>query len=204
MLSVLSSAQRREPSHSQDVVCSFLLPTVAFGLHGSAHLLDSQASMKVTLSPYIRYTAHQSSMYLDVRDNPSFVEFRALEGKSVNAWDLSRFACEPPLQTLVLYNKYYPWTIEVNASNPSGITLHDLFGAIFVHMARPISQEDYWNNEVDERMRERIAHAWAARCADDEVERSRGIKRVDFLMDRIILEGFVRGKDGMWEMKIKK
>jgi len=165
---------------------------------------NSLANSRNTLVTYIRYTAHQSNMYLDLRVNPVSVQFRALEGKRVNEWDLTRFACEPPVENVVLYNKYYPWTITVDASNPSGVTLHDLFGSIWSHMTRPISQEDYWNNEVDEKVRERIAFAWAERCGGDENERSYGVRRVDFLMERVVLEGFEKGKDGMWEMKIKK
>lgn len=68
----------------------------------------------------------------------------------------------------------------------------------------PIRQEDYWNNEMDEEVRERIGRAWAARCGDREEDRAAGVRRVDFLMDRVVLDGFSKGKEGMWEMKLRK
>jgi len=141
-------------------------------------------------------------MHLDLRLNPSTLRFRALE-RDVNPWDLTRFACEPPVPVMRLYSSHYPWYIDAESSNPAGVTLHELFSAIWVSMMTPISQGDYWNNEMDERARERIAEAWAERCEDDE-ERKKGVRRVDFLMGRVILEGLVRGKEGMWEMRMKK
>jgi len=141
-------------------------------------------------------------MHYDLRYNPSTLRFRDLD-RSVNTWDLTRFACEPPEPHMRLYNSHYPWYIDAESTNPTGVTLHELFSAIYLSMMTPISQADYWNNEMDGEVRERIARAWSERCENDE-ERQKGVKRVDFLMGRLFLEGTVRGKEGMWEMKIKK
>ncbi|KZT04544.1 uncharacterized protein LAESUDRAFT_728034 [Laetiporus sulphureus 93-53] len=154
------------------------------------------------LHPYLRHLSSTPPMHLDLRLSPSTLRFRTLD-RRVNEWDLTRFACEPPVPIVRLYNPHYPWYIDVNSSNPAGVTLHELFGAIYQSMMTPITHADYWNSEMDEALRERIAYAWVERCADDE-ERKKGVLRVDFLMDRVIMEGLVKGKDGMWEMKIKK
>lgn len=157
---------------------------------------------KVTLHPYLRHTS-DAQMYLDLRKNPSTVLFRAL-GREVNPWDLTRFACEPPLPHMRLYSPYYPWYIEVESTNPSGVTLHELFAAIWASMMTSISNADYYNNEMDDEVRDQIAKAWAARCGENDEQRKSGVRRVDFLTEKVILSGFAKGKDGMWEMRLSK
>ncbi|KAH9932997.1 uncharacterized protein B0H18DRAFT_870857 [Fomitopsis serialis] len=163
-------------------------------------ILDSPRASK--LNPYIRYSAVSPAMHLDLRKNPSTLRFRALD-REVNPWDLTRFACEPPVAVMRVYNSHYPWHIDVESSNPAGVTLHDLFSAIWLSMMTPIAHADWWNNEMDEITRERIARSWAERCVDDG-ERQKGVRRVDFLMDRCILLGLEKGRDSMWEMKVKR
>ena len=142
-------------------------------------------------------------MFVDLRDNPSKVRFRDL-GRPTNPWDLTRFACEPPLSVMTFYASSFPWYIEARASNPSGVTLHDMFMAIWVCMRTPITNEDYYNNEMDEESREKIADAWSLRCGDIKEERAMGVRRVDFLMEKVGLEGVTKGKDGMFELKVKR
>lgn len=142
-------------------------------------------------------------MFLDLRENPTGVWFRDL-GRHSNPWDLTRFACEPPLQVMTFYASQFPWYVEARSSNPSGVTLYDMFWAIWACMMTPITNEDYYNNEMDEKTREKIADAWAVRCGESKEERSAGVKRVDFLMEKIALEGVVKGRDGMFELKVKK
>lgn len=191
------SIRRRRTYSQRRVEKSTLLTTV---------ILASNAFIphKVDLHPYIRYNGSQPHMYLDLRCNPVDLTFRALD-RRINAWDLTRFACEPPLRRIELWNPYYPWLIEVESQNPTGVTLHELFGAIWGSMMIPITNEDYYNNEMNETIRSRIAMAFNQRIGPNEVERNHGVRRVDFLMERVVLEGFVKGKDSsQWEMKIKK
>ncbi|KAI0779191.1 hypothetical protein BC629DRAFT_1289935 [Irpex lacteus] len=169
----------------------------------ASHRRRSITIPKVTLHPYLRYSSSQPSMFLDLRDNPHKVRFRDL-GRPTNAWDLTRFACEPPLQVMTFYASSFPWYIEARASNPSGVTLYDMFMAIWGCMSTPITNEDYYNNEMDEESREKIADAWSLRCGESKQERSMGVKRVDFLMEKVGLEGVVKGRDGMFELKVKR
>lgn len=156
----------------------------------------------MALHPYLRHTS-DPPMFLDLRTNPETVQFRDL-GRTINQWDLLRFVCEPPLPHMRLYSPFYPWYIEVETSNPSGITLHDLFLAIWHSVQHPIASADYYNTEMDHQVRDKVAHAWAGRCGDDEEQRGMGVRRVDFLMERVVLRGLTKGKDGMWEMKLEK
>lgn len=142
-------------------------------------------------------------MFLDLRDNPAKVRFRELS-RATNPWDLTRFACEPPMMIMTFYCAHFPWYIEARSNNPSGVTLQNMFNAIWACMMTPITNEDYYNNEMDESAREKIAEAWVIRCGDNKEERAMGVKRVDFLMDKVALEGVYKGRDGTWELKMKR
>lgn len=104
---------------------------------------------KVTLHLYRRYSSSQPSMFLDLRDNPHKVRFRDF-GRPTNAWDLTRFPCEPPLQVMTFYASSFPWYIEARVSNPGGVTLYDMFMAIWGCMSMLITNEDHYYNEMDE------------------------------------------------------
>lgn len=154
------------------------------------------------LHPYLRYNPSTPPMWLDVRLSPLTVQFREVR-RQVNEWDLTRFACEPPITRMRLYSPCWPWVVDVESGNPVGVTLQELFAAIFQSMMRPITKLDYYNCEMDDAARGRIADAWVARCRDEE-DRRRGVRRVDFLLERVMLEGFTKGRDGMWEMKLQR
>jgi len=157
---------------------------------------------RAKLHAYVRYSVVNPPMYLDLRHSPNSVRFRALPG-SPNAWDFTRFACEPPTAVMRLYSTHFPWYIDVPSGNPSGVNLQELFAAVQDSMMAQISHADLYNKEVDERTRDRITRAYFRRCQSEE-ERLRGILRVDFLQDRVIWEGLAKGRDGMWEMKLRK
>lgn len=172
----------------------------------SIHAIASSISTpKVDMHGYLVYNSSQLRMSLDLRLNVNEVRFAALN-RPLEAWDLTRFACEPPLHKLKLWNPYYPWLIEVVSGNPVGITLHELFLAIWNSMMTPIAHEDYYNVEMNETIRSQIAMAFNQRVGMASEERSIGVRRVDFLMDKVHLLGFeIKGKDSsVWEMKIKK
>ena len=157
----------------------------------------------MVLHPYIRYNASKPAMQLDLRDSPNSLSFRALKGQRLTSWDLMRFVCEPPLPFMRLFHVHLPWYIDVEAQNPAGVTLFELFMALHSCMVRQIENADYYNVEMDAEARARVAEAWSARCHNEE-ERAQGIRRVDYLMGRVIMEGIQKGKDGLWEIKTRK
>lgn len=69
-----------------------------------------------------------------------------------------------------------------------------------------ITARHYYNEELGEEERYALRMAYMRRCSSNEHEKHRGIKKVDFLgMDgRVIFVGLVRGKNGMYEMKLKR
>ena len=142
-------------------------------------------------------------MTLDLRQSPNMLKFRACGERPLTNYDLTRFVCEPPLPFMRLYHAQLPWYIEVEAQNPSGVTLYDMFCAIHQCMMTPIQHPDYYNVEMSEEARNQVRDAWAARCLTLE-ERQQGIRRVDYLMGRVVMEGIQKGKDGLWEIKTRK
>ena len=142
-------------------------------------------------------------MYLDLRESPNELKFRALKDQRLGSWDLMRFVCEPPLPHMRLFHALLPWYIDVETQNPAGVTLFELFVAINASMLTQIGNADYYNVEMDAEARARGADAWAARCHNEE-ERAMGIRRVDYLNGRVIMEGIQKGRDGLWEIKTRK
>ena len=71
-------------------------------------------------------------------------------------------------------------------------------------MHTAISNKHYWNEELGELERAALAKAFWDRSRGVQEEVGRGIMRVDFLGRKVILMGFVKGRNGMWEMKTRK
>lgn len=166
------------------------------------HVLDF-LQPKVTLNSYIRYVSNKPPMHYDLRRDANSLRFRALE-HHISRWDLTRFACEPPLHNMRLVHAHLPWYIDVESnSNPAGVTLYDLFCAIQNSLLSPISFSDFYNIEMTNDLRDQIAASWAERCRT-EAERNRGVFKVDYLMGKVIMEGITKGRDGLWEIKTRK
>jgi hypothetical protein len=103
-----------------------------------------------------------------------------------------------------LYHDRLPWFIDIYARNPSGVTIHDLFDQLHDTLMIQIHNKHYYNEDMDDEDRGKIARAFEGRCAGDPSEIASGVRRVDFLRGRVIFEGLARGKNGMWEMKTRK
>ena len=142
-------------------------------------------------------------MKFDMHDSPNTLAFTALK-RPLNTWDLQRFVCEPPLPHMRLFHAHLPWYIDVEAHNPAGVTIFELFMAIYECMQTQIRHADYYNVEMDAEARVQVADAWDRRCGRSEEERAMGIRRVDYLMGRVIMEGIQKGKDGLWEIRTRK
>ena len=52
--------------------------------------------------------------------------------------------------------------------------------------------------------RDKISQAWKIRYDGDSFERGCGIKKIDFLGRHVVLQGLVKGRNGIWEMKTRK
>jgi hypothetical protein len=98
-----------------------------------------------------------------------------------------------------------PWYIDAHTdANPVGVTFRDLFNAIYQTLQTQIVDADFYNDELDDEERKKIAGAYRKRCGTNQSESAKGIRRVDFLMGRVVFEGLVKAKEGLWEMKTTK
>ena len=157
-----------------------------------------------TLDERIRFSAlREPPVVWDLREDVSRVLFRELK-RQVTGYDLTRFTTEPPTPYMKLFHTRLPWFIEVRASNEVGVTFYDLFAHLQSVLSSRIKNSDFYNNEITQEEREKIARAWKERCQYNQGEMSQGVKKVDYLMRDCIFVGLVRGREGMWEIKTRK
>jgi hypothetical protein len=156
------------------------------------------------LSPYLRYDGQDPPVYWDIQAGPSDIYFRDIRPPA-KVGEFTRFVCEPPAQLMRIYHARMPWYVDVRAtSNPVGVTFLDLFSQVYNVMQIQITDADFYNDELDDEERKRITAAYRNRVGSDHAEAMKGIRRVDFLMGRVVFEGLAKGKEGLWEMKTTK
>jgi hypothetical protein len=97
-----------------------------------------------------------------------------------------------------------PWYIDIHATSPTGVTIADLFDQMYDGLMLQIHGKHYYNEDMDDEDRAKINQAFRDRCAHDPNQFAHGVRRVDFLKKHVLLEGLVRGKNGLWEMKTRK
>jgi hypothetical protein len=163
--------------------------------------------IKRTLHPHLLYNQQVPSIYLDLRTNPlspaSSLDFPSL-ARQPNSLDLAQLVTQPSAQELRLYHPRLPWYIDITQTHPNGVTLFDVLGQMWQQLDLQISGKHWYNEEVDDKMRAAITEAWNERCGRNEVETSQGVKRIDWLRGKVLFEGLVKGRNGMWEIKTRK
>ena len=82
----------------------------------------------------------------------------------------------------------------------------------------PIVGRHFWNEDISDEVRREVGLAFQERVgigpvghpgypaagARDPGEAERGVVQVDFLGAKVVFEGLVRGKNGMFEMKLRR
>ena len=142
-------------------------------------------------------------MYWNLRDPPTNerVEFMKLNNRPYNNIDMVQLATSPPTEQMRLYHPRLPWYIDVFQSQPNGITIQDILHWINRQLSTQIHQRHYYNEELDDAHRGVLSATFSDRCRYSREIMERGILQVDFLADKHVLLGLVKGKNGMWEMK---
>jgi len=115
---------------------------------------------------------------LDLRNDPMSVRFHHLN-RPFNQYDLLQFACDPPVNSMRLYHDKLPWYIDIQARNPSGVTIYDLFDQMHDSLMEPIRDKHYYTDEMDDEDRAKIAWAFKERCGNNQNEISKGIRKID-------------------------
>ncbi|KAM6494721.1 hypothetical protein JOM56_009344 [Amanita muscaria] len=158
--------------------------------------------VKRTLNTLLLFKATESAMYWNLRRSPTVgeVEFNRLD-RTFNRIDLLQLATSPPADQMRLCHPKLPWYIDVFKTHPNGITIGDLLHTIHSQLSTQIRPRHYYNEELDDVHRGVLYAAYSHRCEGRRELAERGILQVDFLADKYVLLGLVKGKNGMWEMK---
>ncbi|GLB40819.1 hypothetical protein LshimejAT787_0900340 [Lyophyllum shimeji] len=160
--------------------------------------------MKRTPHEYLAYKPHQPPIYLDLRFPPPLtLEFLQLR-RAPNQLDFAQLATQPAAQGMRLVHPLLPWYIDVVQSHENGITVHDVVWQMCVQLDVPIQARHWYNEELDAAALEKMNRQFQLRTAGNPEEAARGVKRVDFLRGRVVFEGLVRTRNGLWEMKTRK
>jgi len=147
-------------------------------------------------------------IYFDLRIHPlhpasSTLEFLHLQ-RQHNELDFAQFATSPPSPELRLYHPRLPWYVDVMQSRTNGVTVYDVLVQMFEQLDMPITGKHWWNDEIDDVLRGKITAAFHERTGSNTDQVRRGVKRIDFLKGKFVFEGLVKGRNGMWEMKMRK
>ncbi|KAH9171311.1 hypothetical protein EDB89DRAFT_1118176 [Lactarius sanguifluus] len=122
---------------------------------------------------------------LDIASQPPDYDF------GLSSEDLLSSAVHPPVLTLVLEHKQgYPESIEVQASDKEsgvGVTVKDVLKTLGTDLQLSSNHRE-WSRSSDE-TRRKVAAAFEDR-ARTEHERSRGLRRIDYLCGRNRLQIF--------------
>lgn len=158
------------------------------------------------IHPLVDYETLKPALYYDLRSTqytPSELEFFRIERKH-NHVDLMQLATIPAAPFLRLSHPKLPWYVDIHQGQPNGVTIQDIFLQLHHQLHSPIHGRHFWNEELSEGDRIEITRAFQERVKSDRKLVARGILQVDFLGKKFVLEGFVRGQRGIWEMKMGK
>ncbi|KAI5890125.1 uncharacterized protein SCHCODRAFT_02582704 [Schizophyllum commune H4-8] len=121
---------------------------------------------------------------------------------------LHESATKPPQESLrvaVPWPVAGEWQIPISAS-VGQVTCMDVLRGLHRDLTRPITHAEYRALGVDTDVRRRVDASYWARCGriiDPVVrtaEEQKGVKRIDFLMERPIFAGLSAREDGLWRL----
>lgn len=158
--------------------------------------------VKRTLNALLLFKPGEPAMYWNLRYPPGvdYIDFMKLN-RPYNRIDMVQLATSPPANQMRLYHPRLPWYIDVFMREPNGITIGDILLTIHGQLSTQIHQRHYYNEEVDDAHRGVLSAAFGDRCGNRREEMEKGVLQVDFLADKYVLLGLMKGKNGMWEMK---
>lgn len=154
----------------------------------------------------LKYRKRCPPFWFDLRD-PIFAPSAIYVHVSFARCDIDQLALSPPCRSMRIFHPRLPWYIDVFTFNRHGITLFDVFYDIHEYMQTPILHRDFYMEELGEEERFFISAAFRQRFQTfkgSEKIMSQGVKRVDYLGEEYILEGLVKSRDGLWELKTRR
>ncbi|KAH8830467.1 hypothetical protein DL96DRAFT_945646 [Flagelloscypha sp. PMI_526] len=124
---------------------------------------------------------------------------------------LSSPACNPSQNSLIVECAYLPscFNIEIQAGNHPevlGVTVSDVLMGIYADLQKSVSAEQFYALIVNEDERQEIYRAFEARCEGNDLERRKGLRRVDLLGGATNFLGFVRSSaapNQRWVLRVE-
>ncbi len=183
-----------------------ILPPFTFQPGCSISRTEYVDNMKRSMHPLLSHTLENPPLAFDLRC--SIMEghnilFQTL-GRKYNEVDLAQLAVHPAAPVLRLFHSRLPWYIDIHPSHPNGVTVFDVLVQLSRQMQAPIHSRHYYNETLDSTDRAALAKYFKDRIRGRRGEREKGILQVDFLGEKSVLEGLVRSKQGMWELKTRR
>lgn len=119
--------------------------------------------------------------------------------------DLDQLATSTPLSTMRIQCELFSWSINVKCSKKSGITHRDVILAVRDTLYITVTQKEW--EVIKDPQREWVKRAFERRCRSSEdlyaVERQRGLRRVDMLVEKAIWKGISkRDGSGAWTLHL--
>jgi hypothetical protein len=134
----------------------------------------------------------------DVSQPPSTIKPNVL---SIPPHALSELATTPPIPSMIIHCPHLPWTIKILPSSTKYVTVRDVFDGIYRSLRHavlepefqclPSAEARYSVNNAYTRRYKRLEDPQAR-----ELEKSKGLKRVDFLGERILFTGLSSTMEG--------
>ncbi len=151
---------------------------------------------------YIHPALAAPSLLYDIRSHPSGSNPR------LSPAVLTTPASSPPLPSLALRVGDLPWLFTVwpdagHSPENAVVTVQDVLLAIYFHLRTAVKGDEY---EAMSRSRKvEIFRAFDSRVRTDQIQRGKGLRRVDLLRGRFHAQGLVRAqsKDSVWDVVIQ-
>lgn len=130
----------------------------------------------------------------DLTTEPRFL--RTEHSQVVLPYALTEPAVSPYTEAITIRSQRLLWKIDVVASHGIRVTVHDVFHAIYHNLRTPITLGEYNSMKADPQNLKTIIQAYEARyraITDDpaarELEKKKGIKRIDMLTKHVKFAG---------------
>src|ERR1700761_7483061 len=140
--------------------------------------------------PILAYHPRKPLLLLDFSKPLSRMKIRGDVPIRVRDSELDQHATSPPTTSMIITINDFP-SSEIHVRNRNGVTNRDILSKVQQFLYAGLSRQDW--DSVKGSMRERVKLAFYNRCRSsdllEEVERGKGLKRVDLLCESVLWKG---------------
>jgi len=159
-----------------------------------------------TIHPLLGITQPSPMLKYDVSQQPSTIKPNVL---SIPPHAFNEPATTPPMPSMVIRCPYLPWKITILPTNTKYVTVRDVFDGIYRSLRHAVLEAEFQCLPSAE-ARYSVNNAYIRRYKrlDDpqahELEKSKGLKRVDFLGERTHFTGLSSTMEGqhVWFLSV--